>query len=346
MVDRQGAIDDADGTNAEQLARQERFVPSAERKSCENSDMEDFNDLALFAHVVEQQGFSAASRHMGIPKSRLSRRISQLEARLGVRLLQRSSRRLLLTSVGRQFYERCQVTVAAGEEAFDVVRQATAQPQGLLRVSCPFTLAQFWLTPLIPAFMRACPGVRLQLEVSNRRVDPLQENIDVVLRVRRPPLEDSSLVARPLGTTVDVLLASPALLARLGTTQDPADPAGLAAWPVLSLPGANDRYSWTLVRGAQVHEFAFTPDFVTDDMFALRHLAEQGMGLALLPEIMCRDALADGRLVRVCGDWACAPSEIQAAFASRRGMLPAVRAFIDHLLQNPPDAAGARAGLS
>ncbi|MGJ7531148.1 LysR substrate-binding domain-containing protein [Variovorax sp. GB1P17] len=305
--------------------------------------MEDLNDLALFAHVVTQQGFSAASRHLGIPKSRLSRRISQLEERLGVRLLQRSSRRLLLTGVGREFYERCQATVAAGDEAFDVLRQAISQPQGLLRVSCPFTLAQFWLTPLIPAFMRACPGVRLQLEVSNRRVDPLQENIDVVLRVRRPPFEDSSLVARPLGTTVDVLLASPALLARLGTPQGLAD---LAAWPVLSLPAENDRYRWTLEHGAQVQEFGFTPHFVTDDMFALRHLAEQGMGVVLLPEIMCRDALADGRLVRLCGDWACAASEIQAAFASRRGMLPAVRAFIDCLLQNPPGEAVARTGLS
>ncbi|HEX7865231.1 MAG TPA: LysR substrate-binding domain-containing protein [Variovorax sp.] len=305
--------------------------------------MEDLNDLALFAHVVTQQGFSAASRHLGIPKSRLSRRISQLEERLGVRLLQRSSRRLLLTGVGREFYERCQATVAAGDEAFDVLRQATSQPQGLLRVSCPFTLAQFWLTPLIPAFMRACPGVRLQLEVSNRRVDPLQENIDVVLRVRRPPFEDSSLVARPLGSTVDVLLASPALLAQLGAPQELAD---LAAWPVLSLPAGNDRYRWTLERGAQVQEFGFTPHFVTDDMFALRHLAEQGMGVALLPEIMCRDALAEGRLVRLCGEWACAASEIQAAFASRRGMLPAVRAFIDYLLQNPPGAALSQTGLS
>ncbi|SEK60832.1 DNA-binding transcriptional regulator, LysR family [Variovorax sp. YR750] len=305
--------------------------------------MEDFNDLALFAHVVEQQGFSAASRHLGIPKSRLSRRVSLLEERIGVRLLQRSSRRLLLTSVGRQFYERCQATVAAGEEAFDVARQATAQPQGLLRVSCPFTLAQFWLTPLIPSFMRTFPGVRLQLEVSNRRVDPLQENIDVVLRVRRPPFEDSSLVARPLGGTVDVLLASPALVERLGMPQSLAD---LAAWPVLSLPAENERYRWALERGAQSHDFAFTPHFVTDDMFALRHLAEQGMGLALLPEIMCRDALADGRLLRLCGEWACAASEIQAAFASRRGMLPAVRAFIDHLLQNPPGAAEPGAGVS
>jgi len=305
--------------------------------------MEDFNDLALFAHVVEQQGFSAASRHLGIPKSRLSRRVSQLEERIGVRLLQRSSRRLLLTSVGRQFYERCQATVAAGEEAFDVARQATAQPQGLLRVSCPFTLAQFWLTPLIPSFMRAYPGVRLQLEVSNRRVDPLQENIDVVLRVRRPPFEDSSLVARPLGSTVDVLLASPALVERLGSPRSLGD---LAAWPVLSLPADNERYRWALERGSESHDFAFTPHVVTDDMFALRHLAEQGMGLALLPEIMCRDALADGRLVRLCGEWACAASEIQAAFASRRGMLPAVRAFIDHLLQNPPGAADAKAGVS
>jgi DNA-binding transcriptional LysR family regulator len=321
------------------------FCKQNDNEATTERDMEDFNDLALFAHVVTQQGFSAASRHLGIPKSRLSRRISQLEERMGVRLLQRSSRRLLLTSVGRQFYERCQATVAAGEEAFDVVRQATAQPQGLLRVSCPFTLAQFWLTPLIPAFMRACPGVRLRLEVSNRRVDPLQENVDVVLRVRRPPFEDSSLVARRLGGTVDVLLASPALVARLGTPQALGD---LAAWPVLSLPNGNERYLWTLERGAQGEKqsLSFTPHFVTDDMFALRHLAEQGMGLALLPELMCRDALAEGRLVRLCGEWACAASEIQAAFASRRGMLPAVRAFIDHLLQNPPGEAAGRAGLS
>jgi len=212
-----------------------------------------------------------------------------------------------------------------------------------LRVSCPFTLAQFWLTPLIPSFMRAFPGVRLQLEVSNRRVDPLQENIDVVLRVRRPPFEDSSLVARPLGSTVDVLLASPALVERLGMPRSLDD---LAAWPVLSLPAENERYRWALERGSESHDFAFTPHVVTDDMFALRHLAEQGMGLALLPEIMCRDALADGRLLRLCGEWACAASEIQAAFASRRGMLPAVRAFIDHLLQNPPGAADAGAGVS
>lgn len=308
--------------------------------------MEDFNDLALFAHVVAQQGFSAASRHLGIPKSRLSRRISQLEERMGVRLLQRSSRRLLLTSVGQLLYERCQTVVAAGEDAFDAVRQATAQPQGPLRVSAPFTLAQFWLTPLIPAFMRAFPEVRLSLEVSNRRVDPLQENIDVVLRVRRPPFEDSSLVARPLGNTVDVLLASPALLARLGT---PQTLDALAAWPVLSLPAVNDRHHWRLERGdpaGGVREFAFTPHFVTDDMLALRHVAEQGLGVALLPEILCRDALREGRLVRVLGEWACAASEIQAAFASRRGMLPAVRAFIDHLVKNQPGVPGAHTGLS
>jgi DNA-binding transcriptional LysR family regulator len=305
--------------------------------------MDDFNDLALFAHVVQQQGFSAASRHLGIPKSRLSRRVAQLEERLGVRLLQRSSRRLLLTHVGEQFYERCQATVAAGEEAFDVVRQAVARPQGPLRVSAPFTLAQFWLTPLIPDFMRAFPEVRLSLEVSHRRVDPLQENVDVVLRVRRPPFEDSSLVARPLGRTVDVLLASPALLERLGR---PASLDDLAAWPMLSLPDTGERHLWRLERGRQVHELGFVPRLVTDDMFALRHVALQGLGVALLPEILCRDELREGRLVRLFPDWACTASEIQAAFATRRGMLPAVRAFIDHLLAHPPGAPQPGAGLS
>src|SRR5262249_3757798 len=160
----------------------------------------------------EHNGFSAAGEQLGIPKSRLSRRIAGLEDRLGVRLLQRSSRRIAVTSVGQLFYERCQAVVAMGEAAHEVIQQASSQPQGPLRISCPITLAQFWLTPLLPKFMDAFPRVKLQLDVTNRRIDPLEEHMDVVLRVRRPPFEDSNLVVRRLGQTVDVLVASPKLL--------------------------------------------------------------------------------------------------------------------------------------
>lgn len=295
--------------------------------------MEDFNDLVFFAKVVEHQGFSAASRQLGVPKSRLSRRVSLLEERLGVRLLQRSSRRLSLTSVGQLFYERCQAMIALGESAHEVIQQAVSQPQGPLRVSSPITLAQFWLTPLLPAFMRAYPRVRLVLTVSNRRVDPLEEHMDVVLRVRRPPFDDSSLVVRQLGTTHDVPVASPSLFAARG---DPEGVQALADWPTLSLPAEGERHVWLLRRGTETAELAHEPRLVTDDMFALKHAAVEGMGVALLPEIMCRDELNDGSLKRVLPEWGCTESEIQAVFPTRRGMLPAVRALVDFLALHRP----------
>jgi len=157
--------------------------------------MEDLNDLVLFARVVEHHGFSAASRELGIPKSRLSRRVALLEERMGVRLLQRSSRRLAVTAVGQLFYERCQAVISAGESASEVVQQAVGQPSGALRLSCPISLAQFWLTPMLPTFMRRHPMVNISLFTTNRRIDPIEEGIDVALRVRRPPFDDSSIVA-------------------------------------------------------------------------------------------------------------------------------------------------------
>jgi DNA-binding transcriptional LysR family regulator len=328
-----------DGTVRRQSAREERNVPLAERPGPaiialigDTKDMEDLNDLVFFAKVVEHQGFSAASRQLGVPKSRLSRRITLLEERLGVRLLQRSSRRLVLTSVGERFYERCRAIVTLGESAHELIQEAVAQPQGVLRVSCPLTLAQFWLTPLLPAFMKAHPRVRLLLTVSNRRVDPLEEPIDVVLRVRRPPFDDSSLVVRPLGRTNDVLLASPALLREHGT---PADVLELEGWPTLSLPAEGERHAWLLRRGAEAAELVHAPRLVCGDMFALKHAALEGLGVVLLPELLCREELGDGRLVRVLPEWGCAESEIQAVFPSRRGMLPAVRALVDFLAAHP-----------
>ena len=177
--------------------------------------MQDLNDLMFFARVVEHGGYSAASRALGIPKSRLSRRIAALEERLGVRLLQRSSRGFTLTSVGQPFYERCKAVLAAGAAALEVAEAGASEPQGVLSVSCPLSLAQSWLTPLLPRFMQALPKVRVRLHVSNRRVDPIEEQVDVVLRVRRPPFEDSELVVRPLARVNDLLVASPSLVASL-----------------------------------------------------------------------------------------------------------------------------------
>lgn len=298
--------------------------------------MHDLNDLALFAMVVEHRGFSSASRQMGVPKSRLSRRIAQLEERLGVRLLQRSSRSLTVTPLGRLFYERCKQVVELGEAASEVVQEAIGEPQGTICVSCPISLSQFWLTPILSTFMRSHPKVSIALIVSNRRVDPLDESMDIVLRVRRPPFDDSELVVRQLGRTADVLMASPAFLAQHG---EPSDVQGLSRWPTLALPAAGDRHRWRLMSGASVEEVMHKPRLVTDDMFALKSAALDGVGVALLPEMICADELKAGLLRVVLPQWSTDPGEIQAVFPTRRGMLPAVRAFIEHLVARPPGQA-------
>jgi DNA-binding transcriptional LysR family regulator len=299
--------------------------------------MNDFNDLSdfvLFVKVVDHRGFSAAGRHMGIPKSRLSRRIALLEERLGVRLLQRNSRSLTVTSVGQLFYERCQAVVALGEAARDVVRQVVAQPQGMLRLSCPVSLAQTWLRFLLPGFLQAYPAIRLTLSATNRRVDPIEENIDVALRVRRPPFEDSNLVVKRLGETTDVLIASPALLARY---PESFEPQVLSQWPTLALPSVGERHTWQLVNGKQTIEVVHDPRFIAADMYALKQAALAGLGVTLLPKAVCRDELQDGLLRQVLPDWHCTPSEIQAVFPTRRGMVPAVRVLIDYLAKHRPD---------
>lgn len=294
--------------------------------------MDDLNDLALFAMVVEHRGFSAASREMGIPKSRLSRRIALLEERLGVRLLQRSSRSLKVTPVGQLFYDRCKAIVALSESANEVVQEAIAQPRGLIRVSCPISLAQLWLTPLLPVFMHRYPSVRVALTVTNRRVDPLEESMDIVVRVVRPPFRDSSLVVRPLGKVVDVLVAAPTLLAKHG---EPSGPQELSTWPTLSLPTAGDVASWRLRSGKAVEELVHQPRLLTDDMMALKSAAMDGIGVALLPEVLCAKEIQAGALRVVLPEWSCDTGEIQAVFPSRRGIVPAVRTFIDFLAEHP-----------
>jgi DNA-binding transcriptional LysR family regulator len=337
-------VNHLDARPAQQLGPAERNVPLMERTAeaiirAEETPMDDLNDLALFAMVVEHQGFSAASRQMGVPKSRLSRRIALLEERLGVRLLQRSSRSLTVTSVGQLFYERCKAIVQLGESAHEVVEEAVSEPRGLIKICCPISLAQFWLTPLLSTFMHGHPQMRIALTVTNRPVDPVDESMDVVLRVRRPPFADSSLIVRPLGRTTDVLMASPALMAQHG---EPPDVQALSRWPTLSLPSSGDRHSWRLKSGAEVAEVEHTPRLITDDMFALKSAALDGVGVALLPEIICGEELRSGSLQKVLPRWSCDFSEIQAVFPSRRGMLPAVRAFIDFLAAHPASDARPR----
>ena len=160
--------------------------------------MQDLNDMLYFAEVVERGGFAAAGRALGIPKSRLSRRVSDLEAHLGVRLLQRTTRKLSLTEVGEAYLRHCQAIRESAQAAADAVAQVQTEPRGTVRVSCPVTLAQTVLAELMPAFLAQHPLVRVEMQVTNRAVNVVEEGIDVALRVR-PSLEDSaSMVVKRL----------------------------------------------------------------------------------------------------------------------------------------------------
>ncbi len=296
--------------------------------------MQDLNDLYYFAMVVEHGGFASAERALGIPKSRLSRRIAQLETDLGVRLLQRSTRRFAVTEVGTSVYRHAQAMLSEAQSAREVVDRLSAEPRGVVKVSCPVSLAQQQLAVLLPDFLEAHPLVRLQMQVSNRRVDLINEGFDVALRVRTQLNDDGSLVMRSFGQIRELLVASPKYLDAKGRPQLPAD---LAGHPTLSMSEDESRQRWELHGpGDQTARVEIQPRLMGHDFPLLLEMARRGLGIALLPETVCAEAIGRGELEPVLPDWSLPQGICHAVFPSRRGLLPAVRVFIDFLAERLP----------
>jgi len=292
--------------------------------------MRDLNDLSFFAAVVANGGFSAASRALGIPKSRISRRVAALEGRLGVRLLERSTRRFNVTDVGQDVYRHARAALAEAEAIEDVVSRLKAEPQGLVRISCPQG-ADRLLAAELPRFLARHPRLRLQVIVSNRRVDLIEEAVDVAIRVREKLDTDAELQVRIVGRSSLMLVASPAFLDAHGR---PGTPAELASRPTLSQTERSGLDRWTLVDdgGAEavvVHE----PRLSSGEFAILRQAAIEGVGIAFLAEYACREPLSDGRLERVLPTWGGREALLHLVFTSRRGLLPGVRAVIDFLAE-------------
>ena len=287
--------------------------------------MQDLNDLAYFAAVVEHGGFSQAARSLGLQKSRLSRRVQALEERLGVRLINRSSRRFSVTEIGRDYYERCLAMLVEAEAAEDLIARMRAEPRGVIRMSCPVALLSFQFGALISRFMAGNPAIQIHVEATNRRVDVMAEGLDLAIRVRFPPLESTGLVMRRLDDSTQCLVASPALL---GTAL--ASPAGLAGQPSLDWGPPKRGHSWQLRHaGGQEAEVPHAPKLVTDDMATLREAALAGLGIVQLPTMMVWQDIDAGRLLHVLPDWRPRAGIVHAVFPSRRGLLPSVRAFLD-----------------
>ena len=294
-------------------------------------NLPDLNDLYYFAQVVEHGGFAPASRALGIPKSKLSRRVAQLEERLRAQLLLRSTRSFAVTEVGKRYYEHCRAMLTEAEAAEESVAIAHAEPCGVVRLSCPVAMLSARIGPMLAAFMAQYPRVQLQVDETNRRVDVVGEGLDLAIRVRPPPLQDSDLVLRTLAERRQCLLASPDLLERFGQATGPMD---LAHWPSLEMGTPQDTHRWVLIGpGGERAEVRHQPRYVTQSMMALRDAAVAGVGVVQLPSMFARAELDSGALVQVLPGWAPRPEIIHAVYASRRGQLPAVRALLDFLVQ-------------
>lgn len=299
--------------------------------------MRDLNDFAYFAAVVTHGGFAPAGRALREPKSKLSRRIAGLEARLGVRLIERSTRRFRVTETGQAFFERCRALLAEAEQAEALVAAAQAEPQGRVRVSCPTGLLEV-LAPLLPGFLARHPKVQLQVLALDRAVDPVAERVDVALRVRTALVGEAALTLRILGRSTRILVASPALALRLGGR----GVAALAELAMLSSSEEEGAVEWQLEGPAGAkHRLRAEPRFACSDFAALLEAVAAGSGVALLPDHVCRPLLEAGRIVRLLPEWRGIQGIVHAVFTTRRGLPPAVRAFIDHLAaQFPPDMEG------
>lgn len=299
-----------------------------------NSDWEhymfDLNDFYYFHTVVIHQGFSAASRKTGIPKSTLSKHIARLEERLQVRLLERSTRRLRTTDLGQAIFDQCQTMLAGVEAAHTAVAQARGEPTGIVRVSCPQGLIQSLIADVLPKFMTAYPQVRVQMKVMNRRADLIEDNVDVALRAKMIPDADPALIVRALGQCRLVLAATNDLAQGVGTLDNIHD---LANFPLLSKTDNQDDDTWELIGpSGESHTLHHRPRLICSSSFdVLITSALAGLGIALLPEHICRTYFASGELVRVLPEWHATHGTIHAVFSTRKGLVPAVREFIDFL---------------
>lgn len=284
--------------------------------------MPPLNDMALFVEVVKAKGFVRAAVAIGMPGSTLSRRISALEKEIGLRLLNRTTRRVELTEAGRIYYERCKRIVDEAKLAHEELGDIVANPSGLLRVSLPVDFANVYLTDLIAEFAATFPGIQFEFDLTPRLVDLVAEPFDVAIRMG--DLEDSSLIARLLAELHPILVASPDYLAR---NPLPTNPRDLAQHECLHFPKAK---IWHLTSGNETIDVEAKGRFMLNSNSLIRGLATLGLGIAMVPGQIAADQLKSGQLVRILPEWQGVPISVYALTETR--LLPAkTQRFIEFL---------------
>lgn len=289
----------------------------------------DANDLILFAHIMEAGSFSKAAERTGLPKSTLSRRITALETKLGERLLTRSTRRLAITEFGERILDHAKRLLEETEAASAMALHRQGTPRGVLRVSMPPDFRELDLTPLLLQFAASYPEVRLELDLSPRRVDLLAERFDLAVRAASRLPDDGTLVARKLCDMPNGLYASPAYLKRYGI---PASPPELLDHVGLRLIGGNgEALPWRLARGNETWEGLPNGPLAVNSPSLQRDLAAHGMGIVALDERFAGKMVEQGLLQRVLPEW-CLPTVTLWCVTPGRRLIPArTTAFIEML---------------
>jgi DNA-binding transcriptional LysR family regulator len=287
--------------------------------------MDRLEQLSAFVEVARAQSFAQAARQLERHTSAVSRAVAALENRLGVRLLQRTTRRVTLSDAGRDYFKRCEALLAEFEGADAAVRDHAASLRGTLKVSVATGAGQTLLAPVLAEFLAAHPALVLDLQMSNRYVDLVEEGYDLALRVGSLG-SDSRLVVRRLAPSRRVLVASPGYVARRGNLRTPTE---LARHPCLSLDAGPRPRHWQLERGRARVAVDVSGPLRSNNSFALRHACRDGLGVSLLPQFVVASDLADGGLSHVLPGWSSAEQGIYAVYPSARFIPAKVRAFVD-----------------
>ena len=290
--------------------------------------MIDKNAMALYVRVVENNSFSRTAQREDIPVSTVSRKISELEKALGVRLLERSTRRLRMTEIGQDYYERCRRGLEEFETANLLVSDQQAQVSGRLRLSVPPSLSDVVIIPLIAAFQARYPNAIVNCLVTDRHVNHIEDGIDISLRVG--DLKDSSLVARLLLRYRSVLVASPGYLERAG---EPGHPNELALHALVAFSRWEPAVTWVLENNGDSHKVNVQPRIAINDYAGVQSAVMNGLGISEIPSILSGQRLLDGSLVEVMTEWQFAPVTLSAIYPSNRNLSRLVRLFKDFCVE-------------
>jgi DNA-binding transcriptional LysR family regulator len=297
----------------------------------DNSAVDTLTGIRVFIGVVETGSFTAASERMGLSRAAASKHVSQLEARLGGRLLNRTTRHVSTTESGRVYFNRCKEILNNLEEAEGMVSGLTAQPRGTLRITAPTYFASRYLLPLINDFMRTHSELKVELMCAERLVDLVDEGYDLAIRVTNPT--DSDLIARRLSSCRHVLVASPEYLARKPIPKTPDDLDGHASLLYAYLPGS----LWTFAKDGKDYSVPVSPVVRSNNPDVLLAAAESGMGLALLPTFLVSDSLRSGALRLVLPEYRSIDLSIYAVYASRHHLPAKIKAFVEYLREHIGD---------